>query len=544
MSSDQLAEIEAIEKIIVEAVKKALAGRKVSLEIFNELINEGRIAAYEALQKRNLNGIESLNFVSHAVVKHIRKVLKNYLPLCRYSIEDLREFEANAANSDYQETLLDPLTVAVLLSTTAPIERLYVLHELLGWEKPPRYCKTRLKRRWQGIDWVRLLAGHAKANERKELLASLCQQAITGEPRKREIAGFALICLSDQLDESEKELVRRTAQSLLTSPEPVHQLVGLWILNILQPNFWDSSWISHLDISVLGAILESRYVKPEDCLCPSPFCLHYYSSNLLRKFPKAEVIVSVSNALSQLLLILQESPNNWSAKWRGRLMAKALGLYAQFEPKIIVDFLPFSLNRTGQMLVSVLLARSQSQMVLEHALEWLPRGATVEERILKALNSPEPIERSSALYVARSLPEDDLKKLLPIGFSDPLVFVRFAALRPMEKGFAYEAMERELFSLHEHKRLFHRCLINVMAKVDFERSLEIAKKVYLGQEKEMWRKDSWLRHDAGYLLLEGVLKLRRLDLWEVLRQVVASETHPSPFVLLPAVQALLSEEQR
>ncbi len=540
MSSRSWTEVEALEQVIIKAVREAIGERKVSSEIFNELVNEGRIAAYEALQRQTPDGNKSLASISSAVVQHIRKVLKNYLPLGRCSLDDFQNFEVAASDVRAQEVSLSPLTVSVLLSTTAPIERLYVLHELLGWEKPPRYCKTRLKRRWRELGWVRLLTGHVRASERKELLTALCRQAQEGEPREREIAGFALVCLSEQLSEAEIEPVRQTAQFLLTSPDPIHQLAGLWILQNLKPNFWDSSWLIRLDINTLGALLESQYVKPKSCLCPSPFCLHYYPPNSLRDLPKPEIITSASNALHEFSLVLQNSPN-WSARWRGRLMAKALGLYGNFEPKIIADFLPTPPNRVGQMLISVSLARCDPKMGLEHALEWLPKGATAKERIFKALNSPEPVERSSALYVARGLPEDEMKSVLTLGFSDPLVFVRFAALRPMENGFAYDAMERELFSPHEHKRLLHRCVLNTMARADFERTLEIAKQVYLGQGKSMWKEDSWLRHDAGYILLEGFLEMNRFDILDIFRHVVSSEPHPSPFALLPAVQALLRE---
>jgi hypothetical protein len=248
----------------------------------------------------------------------------------------------------------------------------------------------------------------------------------------------------------------------------------------------------------------------------------------------------MAEALQEFALALEKSPN-WEARWRGRLMAKILGLYAHFEPKFIADFTPKPFGKMGQMLISIVLARQEPKLGLEHALEWLPKGSTVKDRIVKALNSPEPLERSSAVYVARGLPEDEMRSVLRIGFSDPLVFVRFAALRPMETGFAYDDMEQELFSPHEHKRLLHRCILNTMARADFERTLEIAKRVYLGQEKEMWREDSWLRHDAGYLLLEGFLRMNRFDVLEVFRHVVSCEPHPSPFVLLPAVQALLME---
>jgi hypothetical protein len=40
-------------------------------------------------------------------------------------------------------------------------------------------------------------------------------------------------------------------------------------------------------------------------------------------------------------------------------------------------------------------------------------------------------------------------------------------------------------------------------------------------------------------LLEGVFKAGRKELLDVFRRALAEEPHPSPFVLLPAVQALL-----
>ena len=532
------AEVEALEQVIVKAVKEAVGQRQISSEVFNELLNEGRIAAYESLNCQVNDGKDFASVYS-AVVQHVCKVLRNYLPLCKHSLDELQGIEP-VVRAEIQETTLSPLTIAVLLSTTAPIERLYVLHELLGWEKPPRYSKTRLRKRWQEIGWVKLLTGHARASERRELLNALCLQAQKGNHHEREIAGFALVCLSEQIHGSEDEIVKQTAQSLLTSPDPVHQLAGLWILHNLQSKVWDSSWAWSLNTNTLGAVLESKYVKPESCLCPSPFCLHYYPPNFLRRLPHLDVITSVTEALQEFASALEKSPN-WDARWRGRLMAKTLGLYAYFEPKFVAEFVPKLSGRMGQMLVSTILARQEPKLGLEHALEWLPKGSTVKDRIVKAMNSPEPLERSSAIYVARGLPEDEMRSALKIGFSDPLVFVRFAALRPMESGFAYDDMERELFSAHEHKRLLHRCILNTMARADFERTLEIAKRVYLGREKEMWREDSWLRHDAGYLLLEGFLRMNRFDVLEVFRQVVSCEPHPSPFVLLPAAQALLME---
>ena len=540
MSLPEWEGLEALEQVIVKAVKEAIGGQQIGLETFNELLTEGRIAAYEALSQPFVSEQERELFVFKCVVQRVRKVLRNYLPLSRYNFDEIGLHEFPTANGEQQRFPLRPLVISVLLSTVSPVERLYVLHELLGWEKPPRYCKTRLKRRWQEVGWVRLLTGHAKVSERKELLSALCKQAQEGEPREREVAGFALVCLSEQVSESEKEEVRRAALSLTNSADPVHQLVGLWVLRNLQHDVWDDLWIRQLNINALGAFLESQYLKPKDCLCPSPFCLHHYAPNMPRRLPSPKIVAAVAEALQSFADELQQSPN-WQARWRGRLMAKTLGLYACYSYQPVADLIPNSLNRMGQMLVSNMLARKDPKLGLEHALEWLPKGRDSRDRILRALNSHEPIERSSGLYVARGLPEDEMQNILRIGFSDPLVFVRFAALRPMEKGFAYDEMEQELLSPHEHKRLLHRCILNTMARADFERTLEIAKLIYLGQHKEMWREDSWLRHDAGYLLLEGVLRMKRFELLEVFRKVVTSEPRPSPFVLLPAIQAFLEE---
>ncbi len=126
------------------------------------------------------------------------------------------------------------------------------------------------------------------------------------------------------------------------------------------------------------------------------------------------------------------------------------------------------------MLVSVIFARQEPKLGLEHALEWLPKGSTVKDRVVKALNPPEPFEGSSAIYVAKGLSEGEMRSVLKMGFSAPLVFARFVALRPMETGFAYDDMKQELFSAYEHKRLLHRCILNTMARANFERTLEIA----------------------------------------------------------------------
>jgi hypothetical protein len=192
------------------------------------------------------------------------------------------------------------------------------------------------------------------------------------------------------------------------------------------------------------------------------------------------------------------------------------------------------------MMATVAFAHFDVQRGLEQALEWLPKAPTVRERLLRALKSPEPIERSSALYAARALPAEDGLSLALLGLSDPSVLVRFAARRLLEEGKAWEPLYRELMHPHEHKRLLHRAILNILARLDLERTLTVASEIYRGQGKEAWREDLWLRHDAGYILLAGIQQLGRSDLLEVFRAVLEREPHPSPLVLLPAVQAFLN----
>ncbi|MGQ9462101.1 MAG: hypothetical protein ACUVRR_03410, partial [Candidatus Fervidibacter sp.] len=111
----------------------------------------------------------------------------------------------------------------------------------------------------------------------------------------------------------------------------------------------------------------------------------------------------------------------------------------------------------------------------------------------------------------------------------------------MEECALWEPFYQELMRPHEHKRLLHRAILNVLARLDFERALEVAARIYQGKGKEAWQEDGWLRHDAGYILLVGVETLRRLDLLEVFRKVLEREPHPSSLVFLPAVQALFVE---
>ncbi|MFA0743168.1 MAG: hypothetical protein DFNUSKGM_003301 [Candidatus Fervidibacter sacchari] len=535
MPTPSWSEVEALGSVIAKAIRAA-AGSKIHREVWDDLLLEGKIAAYKALENHDPSKMDKETWVYQAVVKHIKRVLNQYLPAGK-SLFEVPEENWLVFPKSHDKSSHSPLAIAVLLSLAPPLERLYVLHELLGWEKPPRYCKTRLKKRWENCQWVRLLTGSARnRDERLKLLRELCQNAQHGDEKEKEIAGFALVVVSgNELSEEEIALVKLAAQTLVHSPDPIHQFAGLWIFCQLSPEAWDEKWIDLLDVNTLGAVLESRYAKPKECHCVSPLCLHFYPDNPQRS-PPDQVAGAVLEAMRRYAQILSEHPQ-WNARWRGRLMAKALGLYLRNSQSSVSNFVTSS-GRSAKLLESIALARFDPKQGLEHATEWLPKASTLVERLWKALRSPDPLERSSALYAARGLAEDDRKILARMGLSDPLVFTRFSVLRTLGEEGDYEALMRELLLPHEHKRLLHRCILNTLARMDLERTLEIAKLVYLGEGKEAWREDTWMRHDAGYILLEGVFKAGRTELLEVFRQILAKEPHPSPFALLPAVQAL------
>jgi len=534
MPTPSWSEIEALGSVIAKAIRAA-AGSKIRREIWDDLLLEGKIAAYKALENYDPSKTDKETWVYQAVVKHIKRVLSQYLPAEKpLPEEDCSDFP----EGQFDKPSLSPLAIAVLLSLAPPLERLYVLHELLGWEKPPRYCKTRLKKRWEKCQWVRLLTGSVRnKDERLRLLRELCQNAQHGDEKEKEIAGFALVVVTgNELSEEEIALVKLAAQTLVRSPDPIHQFAGLWISCQLSPEAWDEEWIDLLDVNTLGAVLESRYAKPKECHCVSPLCLHFYP-DVPQRSTSDQVAGAVLEAMRRYAKTLDEQPQ-WNARWRGRLMAKALGLYLRSSQSSVSNFVTSS-GRSAKLLESIALARFDPKQGLEHATDWLPKAPTLMERLWRALRSPDPLERSSALYAARGLAEDDRKILARMGLSDPLVFTRFSVLRTLGEDGDYEALMRELLLPHEHKRLLHRCILNTLARTDLERTLEIAKLVFLGEGKEAWREDLWMRHDAGYILLEGVFKAGRTELLEVFRQVLAEEPHPSPFALLPAVQAML-----
>jgi len=527
-------EVEAFGSVIAKAIRAA-AGSKIRREVWDDLLLEGKIAAYEALENYDPSKADKETWVYQAVVKHIKRVLSRYLPTEKPLPE---ENCIGFPEEQSDKPSLSPLAVAVLLSLATPIERLYVLHELLGWEKPPRYCKTRPKKRWENCQWVRLLTGSARnRDERLKLLRELCQNAQHGDEKEREIAGFALVAVTEnEISEEETNLIMSAAQSLVHSPDPLHQFAGLWIFCQLNPEAWDEKWIDLLDVNTLGAVLESRYAKPKDCHCISPLCLHFHP-DVPQRSPPDQVTGAVLEAMRLYAKTLDEQPQ-WNARWRGRLMAKAFGLYLRNSQAAVSNLVTF-FGRSAKLLESIAFARFDPKQGLEHATEWLPKAPTLVERLWKALRSPDPLERSSDLYAARGLAEDDRKILARMGLSDPLVFTRFSVLRTLGEDGDYEALMQELLVPHEHKRLLHRCILNTLARTDLERTLEIAKLVFLGEGKEAWREDLWMRHDAGYILLEGVFKAGRTELLEVFRQLLTKEPHPSPFVLLPAVQAMI-----
>jgi len=359
-----------------------------------------------------------------------------------------------------------------------------------------------------------------------------------GEGREKELAGFALAALPlDELTEEEIALIRLPAQTLARSTNPLCQFAGLWALFRLQPQAWENFWVDGLDINALGAVLKARYAKPTECACPSPLCLHYHP-DVLRHRPPTQVVEAVIESLARYADRIAHEAGQ-GVRWRGWWMARALGLYLQFSPDELLHLLPAK-GRIMAMMATVAFAHFDVQRGLEQALEWLPKAPTVRERLLRALKSPEPIERSSALYAARALPAEDGLSLALLGLSDPSVLVRFAARRLLEEGKAWEPLYRELMHPHEHKRLLHRAILNILARLDLERTLKVASEIYRGRGKEAWREDLWLRHDAGYILLAGIQQLGRSDLLEVFRTVLEREPHPSPLVLLPAVQAFLS----
>ncbi|MCS7224894.1 MAG: hypothetical protein NZ959_10110 [Armatimonadetes bacterium] len=530
-------EVAALEPLIRKAIASIVCRNVCIPEFYQDLLAEARLSAYHALKTYDPSRSAKSTWVYRCVRLHLLRVFSQYqtgfaLPEEPETLEDSFQYEVPIDQGT------GDLARAVLLATVPPSERAYVLYELMGWDRPAPYSKSRLIKRWHQTPWVCLLTGRSRGENRGRLLAELVSTIQETTGRNREIAGFALAAVASYLSSDEKEAAKKGTQVLVESDDPLHQVAGLWILHNMETEPWDSNWVHRLHLGVLGSVLESRYSRPKDIICPCPLCNHFYP-DVMRRSPAPQVYSIVCESLSFFTRDLHTN-QDWSIKWRGRLMAKAIGFYARCNPSLLTEAAPGTVNRLTQSLVSVTLARIDPQKALEHAGEWLPKGGTSEERVLKGIRSRDPIQRSGALYAARGLHPDSLQRVVVEGFQDPLVFVRFSALRAMEQPVFFQFLERELLSTHRHKRLFHRCVLNTMARADLERTLPLARAIYLGREKEEWWQDSWLRHDAGYILLTAFKKLDKKDVSQTFREVLEQETHPSPFVLLPAVQSVAS----
>ncbi len=525
-------EVLRLEPLVRKALVRATAYEEIKPEDKQDLMSEATLAAYGALKTYDPNRSSLETWVFHCVHQHIRRILTRYRQL---ETTDEEQFTEPDTVSEGQNGL-DPLRLAVLLATAPPSERVYILYELFDWERPPPYVKSRLAKRWTDSPWVRLLTDHARGSDRCQMIHHLCWLAGQGSPRQREIAGFALASIARQIPPEVSSSVRAAAHTLTDSPDPVHQLAGLWILHGLEPQPWDRSWLRSLSISALGSVLESRYSRAHHLECPCPLCHHFYP-DVTRRRPTPQLCADVLDAFCTFLKEAQEQ-GDWESRWRCRLLAKAMGFFGRLDRSVVMDACTAPSGRLAESLIAVSLARIDPTTALQQADGWLPSGPSGPDRIWRAARSRDPMQRSSALYVARGLDPDILRPLVITGFQDPLVFVRFSALRPMDHPSFFPLMEKEFFSPHRHKRLFHRCLLNTMARGDFEKTIPIAVSVYLGATKEEWREDSWLRHDAGFILRKAYQDCRQTELATVFRTVLEKESHPSPFVLLPAVQAL------
>jgi hypothetical protein len=143
MPTPSWSEVEAFGSVIAKAIRAATGG-KIHREVWDDLLLEGKLAAYKALENYDPSKADKETWVYQAVVKHIKQILSQYLPAEKL-LPDEDCF--SSLEGQFDKPSLSPLAIAVLLSVAPPLERLYVLHELLGWENPPRYCKTRLKKR-------------------------------------------------------------------------------------------------------------------------------------------------------------------------------------------------------------------------------------------------------------------------------------------------------------------------------------------------------------------------------------------------------------
>jgi len=79
MPTPSWSEVEALGSVIAKAIRAA-AGSKIHREVWDDLLLEGKIAAYKALENHDPSKMDKETWVYQAVVKHIKRVLNQYLP--------------------------------------------------------------------------------------------------------------------------------------------------------------------------------------------------------------------------------------------------------------------------------------------------------------------------------------------------------------------------------------------------------------------------------------------------------------------------------
>jgi hypothetical protein len=152
MLSDDWAAVDTLEGLIVKAVREGMGDSQAGDETFRDLLMEGKIAAYQALQRYEPSKGEKTTWVFQSVVRHIRRVFQNYLPageplpeegddeglgLVSSSVRSSPEFVITvAAQADEFGFLLCPFVPTFppcrrrSPPAAPPLERLCVLHEL------------------------------------------------------------------------------------------------------------------------------------------------------------------------------------------------------------------------------------------------------------------------------------------------------------------------------------------------------------------------------------------------------------------------------
>jgi len=79
MPTPSWSEVEALGSVIAKAIRAA-AGSKIHREVWDDLLLEGKIAAYKALENHDPSKMDKETWVYQAIVKHIKRVLNQYLP--------------------------------------------------------------------------------------------------------------------------------------------------------------------------------------------------------------------------------------------------------------------------------------------------------------------------------------------------------------------------------------------------------------------------------------------------------------------------------